>query len=67
MARALFDKARAPKELWLVGAAKHNQALQVAGNEYRQRVLDFFERHLADDFQAQALAASRLVHQPAVS
>lgn len=48
MARALFDCARQPKEFWLVPAAKHNQALQAAGDEYRRRVLEFFERHLAD-------------------
>jgi uncharacterized protein len=47
MARALFDRARAPKEFWLVSGAKHNQALLVAGEEYRRRVLEFFERHLA--------------------
>ena len=29
--------------------AKHNQALHVAGDEYRRRVLEFFEQHLADD------------------
>ncbi len=46
MARELFARARAPKEFWLVEGAKHNQALQVAGEEYRQRVLAFFERHL---------------------
>jgi fermentation-respiration switch protein FrsA (DUF1100 family) len=46
MARALFDRARGDKEFWLVPGAKHNQALQVAGDEYRKRVLDFFERHL---------------------
>ena len=48
MARALFDRARDPKEFWLVPGAKHNQALQVAGDEYRRRVLEFFERHVAD-------------------
>jgi pimeloyl-ACP methyl ester carboxylesterase len=48
MARRLFDLARAPKEFWLVESAKHNQALQVAGDEYRQRVLRFFEQHLAE-------------------
>ncbi len=48
MARALFEIAREPKELWLVPGAKHNQALQVAGDEYRRRVLEFFEKHLAD-------------------
>jgi len=47
MARALFGKARQPKEFWLVEGAKHNQALQVAGDAYRQRVLAFFEEHLA--------------------
>jgi pimeloyl-ACP methyl ester carboxylesterase len=47
MALALFEKARQPKEFWLVEGAKHNQALQVAGEEYRRRVLAFFEQHLA--------------------
>jgi fermentation-respiration switch protein FrsA (DUF1100 family) len=47
MARALFERARPPREFWLVGGAKHNQALLVAGEEYRRRVLEFFERHLA--------------------
>ena len=47
MARALFEQARPPKEFWLVDGAKHNQALQVAGDEYRRRVLAFFEMHLA--------------------
>lgn len=48
MARALFDCAREPKEFWLVEGAKHNQALQVAGDEYRRRVLEFFEKNLVD-------------------
>jgi pimeloyl-ACP methyl ester carboxylesterase len=47
MARALFDMAAPPKELWLVPEAKHNQAFQLAGTEYRRRVLEFFDRHLA--------------------
>jgi pimeloyl-ACP methyl ester carboxylesterase len=47
MARALFELAAAPKEFWLVPGAKHNQALQAAPEEYRRRVLDFFEQHLA--------------------
>jgi pimeloyl-ACP methyl ester carboxylesterase len=46
MARALFARARPPKELWIVPGAKHNQALQVAGDLYRRRVLDFFAAHL---------------------
>ncbi len=48
MARALFERARAPKEFWLVEGAKHNQALPVAGEEYRRRVLAFFQTHLAE-------------------
>jgi alpha-beta hydrolase superfamily lysophospholipase len=49
MARALFECARGPKELWIVEGAKHNQALQLVGEEYRRRVLSFFEQHLAGD------------------
>jgi uncharacterized protein len=47
MARALFELAREPKALWLVEKAKHNQALQLVTNEYKKRVLDFFDKHLA--------------------
>ena len=31
----------------MVPGAKHNQALKTAGDDYRQRVLDFFLTHLA--------------------
>jgi uncharacterized protein len=48
MAKALFAHAREPKDLWLVDGAKHNQALRVTGDLYRQRVLEFFEAHLAN-------------------
>jgi pimeloyl-ACP methyl ester carboxylesterase len=47
MAKSLFAYARPPKELWVVPDAKHNQAPVVAQDEYRQRVVGFFERHLA--------------------
>lgn len=47
MARTLFGYARKPCEFWLVKDAKHNQALLINGTEYRTRVLQFFERHLA--------------------
>ncbi|HVS38743.1 MAG TPA: alpha/beta hydrolase [Gemmataceae bacterium] len=49
MARALCGCAREPRELWVVEGAKHNMALQTAGDEYRRRVLDFFNNHLAQD------------------
>jgi pimeloyl-ACP methyl ester carboxylesterase len=48
MARKLFEQAGPPKEFWPVERARHNQALHVAGEEYRRRVLEFFEQHLAD-------------------
>lgn len=48
MTTRLITFAREPKELWLVENAKHNQSLQVAGEEYRQRVLRFFETHLTE-------------------
>ena len=48
MARTLFKRAGSPKEFWLVEGAKHNQAIQVAAEEYQERVLQFFLEHLAD-------------------
>lgn len=47
MAQVLFSAADEPKELWLVPKAKHNQALQVAGEEYHAKLVAFFEKHLA--------------------
>jgi pimeloyl-ACP methyl ester carboxylesterase len=54
MAQALFELAREPKELWFVDGAKHNQAPQVATDEYQRRVLAFFDGHLAADGSATA-------------
>jgi fermentation-respiration switch protein FrsA (DUF1100 family) len=47
MAQRLFRLASEPKSFWLVKGAKHNQALQVAGEEYQERVLAFFGAYLA--------------------
>src|SRR5262245_26465905 len=46
MARALFRRARGPKDLWAVPGAKHNQAIAFAGPEYARRVVAFFDQHL---------------------
>jgi pimeloyl-ACP methyl ester carboxylesterase len=46
MARALFDRAGGPKELWAVPGARHNQSITVAGPEYARRVVAFFDQHL---------------------
>jgi fermentation-respiration switch protein FrsA (DUF1100 family) len=47
MARSLFDRANEPKEFWLVEKAKHNQAFHLANEEYKRRVLAFFDKNLA--------------------
>jgi pimeloyl-ACP methyl ester carboxylesterase len=57
MAEGLFARAKAPKEFWLVERAKHNQALHLVGEEYRRRVLEFFERHLSGDHEATAVSS----------
>ncbi len=62
MTTRLFEFAQQPKELWLVENAKHNQALQVAGEEYRQRVLRFFETHLAQDQEEKNITTNHTNH-----
>jgi uncharacterized protein len=47
MAKTLFGLASEPKEFWLVENAKHNQAFHLAADEYKRRVLAFFDQHLA--------------------
>lgn len=44
--RRLFARARAPKELWVVPGAAHEDLYAVAGAEYERRVLGFFDRYL---------------------
>jgi len=48
MAQVLFERARGPKELWVVPKAKHNQALTVAGAEYHAKLIAFFDANLAN-------------------
>jgi pimeloyl-ACP methyl ester carboxylesterase len=59
MARRVFDRAGPGKEFWLVEGAKHNQAIQVAGEEYHRRVLEFFQENLAGMNTAGARKLSR--------
>lgn len=42
----LFDAASAPKELWIVGGAKHQDLHKAAQEQYEKRVLDFFQQTL---------------------
>ena len=46
MARSLFDIVAGPKELWIVDKAKHNQAFHAANEEYKRRILEFFDKNL---------------------
>jgi alpha-beta hydrolase superfamily lysophospholipase len=48
MTQDLFNHAGRPKDLWIVEGAKHNQALQVAGDDYKRRVTEFFDKNLAN-------------------
>jgi fermentation-respiration switch protein FrsA (DUF1100 family) len=48
MAESLFRRVPGPKELWMVEGAKHNGALTAAGDEYRRRVLEFFDHYLGE-------------------
>jgi uncharacterized protein len=45
--RTLFDAlTNAPKDLWLIGGARHTRCYHRAANEYRRRLPEFFRRHL---------------------
>ncbi len=43
-AQRLFQAAREPKELWIVPNAPHREIETVVPEEYRRRVVEFFER-----------------------
>jgi hypothetical protein len=47
MARELFKRATGLKVFWVVSNAKHNQAINLAGAEYAQKVVGFFDVHLS--------------------
>jgi len=46
-AHALFARAGEPKELWLLDGLKHCRALEEAYDDFRDRMLAFFDRWLA--------------------
>lgn len=48
LGQKLFRAAQEPKHLWVVRGAQHNDILEVAGQEYRER-LRFFYRTLLTD------------------
>jgi alpha-beta hydrolase superfamily lysophospholipase len=66
MAQALFERAKAPKDFWLVEGAKHNQALQLVREAYQRRVLEFFNEHLARPETAAKTAPEPAAPSPAL-
>jgi alpha-beta hydrolase superfamily lysophospholipase len=46
IAQRLFAECGEPRELWLVPGAHHTDVLDVAGQSYGDRVLDFLQRRL---------------------
>jgi len=40
----VYEQANEPKELWLIPGARHNDIVDVGGEEYRRRILEFFDR-----------------------
>jgi uncharacterized protein len=46
-AHALFARAGEPKELWLIEGLKHCRALEEANEQFKARVVGFFDRWLA--------------------
>jgi pimeloyl-ACP methyl ester carboxylesterase len=48
---ALWHAARAPKERWIVPGAGHREADKLYPAAYRQHVLRFFDRYLADRYR----------------
>jgi len=46
-AQRLYDSAGEPKELWIAPGAGHRRVDEVYPEEYQERVLAFFGRHLA--------------------
>jgi uncharacterized protein len=56
MARDVFRRAAGEKSFWVVPGAKHNQAINIAGDDYCRRVIGFFDAHLASLEPASAAA-----------
>jgi fermentation-respiration switch protein FrsA (DUF1100 family) len=44
--RLMFEAARAPKRLWIIAGADHNEASGQTNNAYRERLADFLEVYL---------------------
>jgi uncharacterized protein len=41
---SVYEAANEPKELWLIQGARHNDIIEVGGEEYKRKVVEFFDR-----------------------
>lgn len=46
-AEQLYAAASPPKELWLIPGARHDNVWEIGGDDYRRKVVTFFEKYLA--------------------
>jgi pimeloyl-ACP methyl ester carboxylesterase len=67
MAEELFAQVSGPKTLWMVEKAKHNQAFHLAQDEYQNRVLAFFQRHLGGEPEVATTPTTTGAPQPDLS
>ena len=42
--QALYDRAREPKELWIVPETDHGAIFEKNPEEYQKKILDFFDK-----------------------
>jgi pimeloyl-ACP methyl ester carboxylesterase len=58
MSNTLFDVAIAPKSLWLVEGANHNDVAKVSGDKYLQKILEFRDLVMGKSSQDRTLSIS---------
>ena len=59
MSKTLFDAAIAPKRLWLVEGANHNDVAKVSGDTYLQKIIEFKDLVMGKSSKDRTLSISR--------
>jgi pimeloyl-ACP methyl ester carboxylesterase len=67
IARALFEEADEPKELWIVPGAKHNRCREMEPEAYLERVADFFLRFAPRQSSASSAPVESSQASPAIA
>lgn len=47
----IFNSVNAPKELWIVSNAKHEDLYRVSGAEYEKKILEFLSANIVNEFK----------------